>query len=302
MPEADGYNLSYLRPEATAACVSGDEYRGPLVAFWQRGLGRSAAVSFPLGGEFSERIRAWPLYGDFLQTMARWLMGDDLPPGAGIKTRLDGTLLTLELLYDDRWEERVARSSPAIVVQQGEGTAVEAHVWERLELGHFRSSISLEPLQTVRGAVQIGESVIPFGPITAGLNAEWTFDRTRIEELQEVAQGSGGTERLELSTIWEAPRRTAFRDLRPWFYIALLVLVLFDALVTRMGWRLPELRWAPVPAARRAKAGRPVRQQTKQPEPEGTTTPSEPVVTQAEESTEEDAEQRKSKFRRAKRR
>jgi hypothetical protein len=144
--------------------------------------------------------------------------------------------------------------------------------------------------------------VIPFGPITAGLNTEWTFDRTRIEELQEVAQGSGGTERLELSSIWEAPRRTAFRDSRPWFYIALLVLVLFDALVTRMGWRLPELRWSPVPAARRAKAGRPVRQQTKQPEPEGTTTPSELVVAQAEESTEEDAEQRKSRFRRAKRR
>jgi len=302
MPEVDGYNLSYLRPEATAACVSGDEYHGPLVAFWQRGLGRSAAVSFPLGGDSSEKVRAWSSYGDFLQTLARWLMGDDVPPGVAIKTNLDGTLLTLELLYDDRWEDRVAQSAPAIIVQQGEDKAVEEHVWERLEPGHFRSAIHLEPLQKVRGAVQIGQAVIPFGPITAGLNAEWTFDRRRIEELQEVARVSGGSERLELSTIWEAPRRTGFRDARPWFYVALLVLVLLDALVTRMGWGVPKFRWVPTPALPRAKPTRPARTRAKRPDPEEADPPVVPAEAPEDPSAEQDAEQRKSRFKRAKRR
>ena len=55
----DGYNLSYLREEATGAAFTKDEYEAPLVAFWNRGGGRVAAVSFPLGSEYWERVRAW---------------------------------------------------------------------------------------------------------------------------------------------------------------------------------------------------------------------------------------------------
>ncbi|MGH8046683.1 MAG: VWA domain-containing protein, partial [Chthoniobacterales bacterium] len=85
--EVDGYNLSYLKPDATAGALAKDEYAAPLVAFWQRGAGRTAAVSFPLGGDFSERIRKWSGYGDFLQTLVRWSGGEALPPGIGLRTR-----------------------------------------------------------------------------------------------------------------------------------------------------------------------------------------------------------------------
>src|ERR1043166_4419606 len=86
----DGYNLSYLKDSATAALITTDEYAAPLVAMWQRGAGRAAAVSFPLGGEFSTRIRAWPGYGDFVQTLARWLAGEDAPVGLALRTDVDG--------------------------------------------------------------------------------------------------------------------------------------------------------------------------------------------------------------------
>ena len=46
--QVDGYNLSYAREDATVSLVSTDEYKAPLVAHARRGLGRSAAVSFPL--------------------------------------------------------------------------------------------------------------------------------------------------------------------------------------------------------------------------------------------------------------
>ena len=80
LPMLDGYNLSYLRDDATAAAYTRDDYEAPLVAFWNRGGGRVAAVSFPLGGEYSARVRRWPEFGDFTQTLARWLMGDDVVP------------------------------------------------------------------------------------------------------------------------------------------------------------------------------------------------------------------------------
>ena len=131
LAELDGYNLSYLKPGATAAAYSTDEYAAPLVAFWQRGAGRAAAVSFPLGGEFSGRVRAWPQYGDFLQTLARWLMGSDVPPGLALRPRVDGSELGLDLFYDAGWEERLAAAAPQVFVADGAGGPARPLVWER---------------------------------------------------------------------------------------------------------------------------------------------------------------------------
>ncbi|MEM7011489.1 MAG: VWA domain-containing protein, partial [Verrucomicrobiota bacterium] len=108
LSQVDGYNLSYARPKASVALVSTDEYKAPMVAYIQRGIGRVAAVSFPLGGEYSASVRGWEKMGDFVQTMNRWLMGETLPPGIGLRTGLDGTEFTLDLLHDDSWTERLA--------------------------------------------------------------------------------------------------------------------------------------------------------------------------------------------------
>ena len=233
----DGYNLSYLKPDATAAAVSGDEYRAPLVAYWQRGAGRVAAVSFPLGGDFSARVRAWDRYGDFAQTLTRWLAGDELPAGIGLRTRLDGTELRLDLFYDETWEERLARGAPRIVLADGASSATREMVWERLAPGHFTATTALDPDRWVRGAIQVEQSTIPFGPLVAGSSAEWANDRACLVELEAVARASGGTERVDLAKVWEAPRKSAFRDVRAWLLIALLVLFVVDALLTRLGWQ-----------------------------------------------------------------
>ena len=232
----DGYNLSYLRPEATAAAFSGDDYRAPLVAYWQRGAGRVAAVSFPLGGEFSQRVRAWDRYGDFAQTLARWVAGDQLPPGIVLRTRLDGTQLRLDLFYDNDWEQRLARTAPRIAIADGASGETRELTWERLEPGHFTAAVALNPERWVRGAVQLEQFTLPFGPIVAASGAEWMSDRSRIAELEAVARASGGTERVDLTKLWQAPRRSAFRDVRGWLLVTLLLLFVTDALLTRLGW------------------------------------------------------------------
>jgi hypothetical protein len=76
LPDVDGYNLSYVRDWASQALVTTDTYKAPLVAYGQRGIERVATVSFPLGGEYSERARSWSKMGDFVQTLGRWLMGE----------------------------------------------------------------------------------------------------------------------------------------------------------------------------------------------------------------------------------
>ncbi len=291
----DGYNLSYLRDGARAAAVTGDTDAAPLVAFWQRGVGRTAAVSFPLGGEFSARVRAWPEFGDFAQTMTRWLMGESVPPGLGLRAEVEGTALSAELLFDATWEQRLAQNAPRLVLAgTGAGTA-EPLVWERMEPGRYRASASLTPGQIVRGAVQIGKTILPLGPLQAGSGAEWELDPARPAQLAAVARASGGVERVDLSTVWSAPRRAEFDDVRRWILPGLLLLFLAEALLFRIGrgsWKSekelggPMLKKVAVPA-RKSKEEPPASRQAPPPPPAAPV----PEITAS----------RRERFRRAKR-
>ncbi len=242
LPTVDGYNLSYTREDATASLVSQDEYLAPLVAHTRRGIGRTAAVSFPLGGEYSEQIRAWPGYGNFVQTLGRWLMGEDLPPGLGLRHRIEGTRLTIDLLYDtDEWSQRFANDPPRIkLLEESSGAGPYEVAWKRVAPGHFSVSRELDEGVVVRGAVQAGPHGIPFGPIVVGASAEWTFDPDRLAELRSVSRISGGRELLNLETAWLRPPAIHSTDLRLPLFIAILSLILFDALISRMGWSLPK--------------------------------------------------------------
>jgi uncharacterized membrane protein len=246
LAEVDGYNLSYLREGDEMALASTDSYTAPLVAFGRRGIGRTAAVAFPLGGEFSDRTRVWPGMGDFVQTLTRWLMGDEIPPGIGIRHELTGSELSIDLRYDpEMWESSLSGSPPKILLQKGYLSGeIEALDWERLSPGHYQVSTTLREGEPVRGAVQIAGAAIPFGPITVGLGTEWKFDLARVEELRQTAKASGGEERLDLSKAWEAPRTNAAQSLRSPLVIAVIFLFLLEALITRTGWNLPKIAFS----------------------------------------------------------
>lgn len=243
--QVDGYNLSYLRPGDAAALLTTDEYKAPLVAYGRRGIGRTAAVSFPMGGDFSAKVRAWPKLGDFVQTANRWLMGDALPPGIGLRQTLDGSELTLELLYDDEWIERVASTPPRAFFTTGVNNEdVSELTWERLQPGRFTIRTPVREGEVMRGAVQVGKVALPFGPLALGSSNEWAFDATRIEELRALSTTSGGRELVDLSKAWLRPTSRDYTGILPWLATALLLLILVEALVTRTGWKLPELSLA----------------------------------------------------------
>jgi hypothetical protein len=235
-PEAvDGYNLCYLRPEATAALATTDEYDAPLVAFWHRGAGRAMAVTFPVAGEHSAAVRAWPEYGDFAQTLGRWLAAQELPAGIGLRARREGTHLVAELLFDESWEERLAAAPPRVAVAEGLSAEVRDLTWERIEPGRFRARTPMRPGAWYRGAARVGGQTIPFGPIGSPESAEWTMDARRLRELEALVASTGGQDRNDLASIWSAPRpnRTA-TDLRPFALLAALALFLGEALRGRL--------------------------------------------------------------------
>jgi hypothetical protein len=147
-----------------------------------------------------------------------------------------------------------------------------------------------------------------------GSSAEWSFDPERLAELREVSRLSGGRELLDLSKAWLRPPATHSTDLRLPLAIAILVLMLFEALISRMGWHLPVLFTAKPRTAKRRKAvagGAPVTDvpvHASEPGPE----PAKPVVSEKPSSApapqpessptaDPDDTQRRSRFDRAKR-
>ncbi len=299
LDQVGGYNLSYIREGDRAALISTDEYKAPLVAFGRRGVGRTAAVSFPLGGEFSEQTRQWAQAGDFMQTLNRWLMGESVPPGIGLRYQVDGTDLSIDLLYeDDPWSQRFAKLPPELALGIGQQRPeVRELQWERIAPGRYSARTELRDGELIRGSAKIGASAIPFGPVVLGSSREWAFDGERVKELRQTSETSGGRELLDLGDAWLKPEGREMAGIQLWLLIPLIVLFLLEALLTRTGWKLPSLKRpqrAPrqkpkkKPAAKKKQAPEPKPEPTPEPEPEPPTT-----TTQAE---------RQSRYQRAKRR
>ena len=295
LPEVDSYNLSYAREDATTSLSSKDEYVAPLVSHARRGLGRSMAVSFPLGGEFSQGIRDWEGYGDFVQTSTRWLMGMDLPPGIGLKHRLDGTRLTVDLLYDpELWAKKLAAQSPRLRLLGNEAAQSAYDVpWQRISPGHFSVSRDLDEGDVIRGAIQVGEHALPFGPVTVGSSIEWAFEPERLAELRAVSAQTGGRELLDLSKAWLRPPNREDVSIRPWLALSMLVLLLTEALMTRTGWKLPIPAMPKFAAREKVVKPKKVKTQKSVVEPKPTT----PEIT-AQKPPE--ASERRSRYQRAK--
>jgi len=290
LPQIDGYNLSYLRPKASVDLVSSDEYLAPLVSHMRVGTGRSMAVSFPLGGDYSQQALAWPGYGDFVQTMSRWLMGLDLPAGIALKQKLEGTALTVDLLYDPaEWGDELAERPPVIRLNEDQASSGYEVMWKRIAPGHFTLTHDLAEGAVVRGSAVVGDFSIPFGPLTVGNGAEWAFDAERVKELRHLASVTGGRELLDLTRAWLRPEQIRIADLRVWLAGLILLVFLLDALITRAGWPL----WTSVTeetGPSPAKKTKVKKAKDEGPKPPRATTP--PASTEA----------RQSRFDRAKRR
>lgn len=319
LADIDGYNLNYLRDGDEAALLTTDDYDAPLVAFGRRGIGRTAAIAFPMGGESSERALAWPSYEDFAQTLLTWIMAQEIPPGLTVRQRVTGNEWLLDLHYDAQlWEDKISLSPPHLVVQAGRrGMERSEPTWQRVAPGHYSVTLPLTGDVPARAALQVGDSAIPMGPVVAGADREWEFDPARVMELREVARSSGGGEVVDLSKVWRRQEQKTLQPIRCPLLATLLGLFLLDALLTRTGWQIPggalvrRLLSQPlrrIRSARRRKTALPTpTQKTGAPvpnpasdSPQDAPDTSEPPEQEPDSAAE--AEARRKRFRRAKRR
>ncbi len=237
LPLVDGYNLSYLKDGATAACVTEDGSNAPLVAFWNRGAGRVAAVTFAMGGEYARSTQQLAGYGDFVQTLARWLCRRLPSQGYSLRAETVGERVVVRLFYHEQNAVEIARAMPEITVETAGKTERRTlrGVWERMQPGVFQCSFPLEAGNVVRGAVRVGGGILPFGPLSRRIDPEWDFSNRARQSFLDMAARTGGKERIDLASIFREPRAARQAPCRVYLLAAALVLLLLDALLAKLG-------------------------------------------------------------------
>ncbi|MBL6707340.1 MAG: VWA domain-containing protein [Planctomycetaceae bacterium] len=257
-PKADGYNLSYLRPEATAAVLSGDEYQAPWSAFWYRGLGRVAAITLEVDGSFSGQFGSWDQYEDFLVTHVRWLLGGGSSNDVFVKVEQSGQDAIVRLELDPERNDQKSTQNPELIIvppgQEREDVLRPDFVWTGAH--ELEARFRLDQTGTYRTLVRTGERNFTRGPtITLPYSPEFA---PRIglpsgrETLARIAELSGGNLRTDVMDVFRNPPRSARTvSLLAPLMIAGIVLLLLEIAGRRLAlWeRLREVAQTPMAAS-----------------------------------------------------
>ncbi len=257
-PKAGGYNLSYLRPEATAAVLSGDEYQAPWSAFWYRGLGRVAAITLEVDGSFSGQFGSWDQYEDFLVTHVRWLLGGGSSNDVFVKVEQSGQDAIVRLELDPERNDQKSTQNPELVIvppgQEREDVLRPDFVWTGAH--ELEARFRLDQTGTYRTLVRTGERNFTRGPtITLPYSPEFA---PRIglpsgrETLARIAELSGGNLRTDVMDVFRNPPRSARTvSLLAPLMITGIVLLLLEIAGRRLAlWeRLREVAQTPMAAS-----------------------------------------------------
>jgi hypothetical protein len=233
--QVDAYNLSYLKEGAETTLKTNDYYKAPLIAWWKAGAGRSVALSFPTAGEYSDLVREWSQYGDFLQTLTRWAAKPDVPSGLSLRYKRQGNTLAMNFHYDAKWADSFSREMPQLHLKSNLESKVRSVAWRRLLPGTFGSRIQLRSGEEMSGVIKVGEHMIPFGPLKADGDAEWRFDPTGPDKLRELSKMSGGREISDFSEIWESTPVRRLKDISKYIFSLALILFLLELYHSRTG-------------------------------------------------------------------
>ena len=234
-PPVGGYNLSYLKPEATLAVVSRDEYAAPWDAFWYRGLGRVAAVTLEVDGPHSGKFGSWSEYASFAVTHARWLLGTDRPDDAFLTISREGQEAVMTLELDPDRPLKAGGESPAlsVVAPSDERERVIDVPFQWHGPHTLQARFKLERPGTYRSLVKLGGRNIIRGPaVTLPYSPEFV-PRAGLaagaDVLKGLAEITGGKARIDvLEALADPPRSARLASLLPPLLIAAIALLLLE--------------------------------------------------------------------------
>ena len=239
-----GYNLCYIRPDANLAAVTVDEYKAPVVAAWQAGIGRVLCYTGEADGPHTGPIAGWGDVGNFLTSLVRWTAGDSgaLPGGMLLTQKVKNGINVVELHLDPDREGEVFRELPTVTVLRG--VVGETPTVDKTELSWTTADtlsvdIPIHGAETVLTTVEVpGGGNISLPPVCLPYSPEFKPANTEsgLATMERLAKVTDGKQRINLGEIWDdLPRQPRLISLQPWLLILALILLLLEVLERRTG-------------------------------------------------------------------
>lgn len=229
---AAGYNLLFPRESAEVAIMTANGDDSPVLAFWQRGVGRAATLALDTAGEFSQK----PDFPDIVLSAARWVMGSNVNDTFQVQTETEGNYARITMEVSD--EERAKMGQARLLMFAPDGSTVERPLqwdsWNRLS-----SSVRLTQSGAWRGVIQVGEESYRVGPVSMPVSPEFAYrgdEASGRETLQQIASMTGGQELVDINPLFERRSATvAFQPLVVPLLVLLLLLLLAEIAEARFG-------------------------------------------------------------------
>jgi hypothetical protein len=267
LPSVNGYNLTYLKPGANLGLHSGDDNDAPVLAFWQRGAGRVAALAAEADGQYTGGLRHWAGYQSLLERVVRWVMpaaGSTQDSTAVARVKRQGSDLHVTVDFDPAAPppEKV----PTLVVLSADAHAAPAELalhWE--DEDRMGAHFALPGSGTYYPVIQAGGRVLRAAPVTLPYSPEFEPSSNQDGQalLSALAQLTGGTERISMTGLFAATAQSAAAvPLAPVLVEVALLLLLAEVVLRRFfaGRRReshPKPALAPVPSKTVVRAGAP---------------------------------------------
>jgi hypothetical protein len=261
-----GYNLCYLRPEATLGAISRDEYKAPVVAYWQAGAGRVLCYTGEADGKHAGAFAKSPETGEFYASLARWTAGQSgaLGEGMAVTQEVRSGVNRIQLHLDPERKVEPFAGVPqlrTLRARPGEAPRTETVPLTWTGPDTLVAEIPLEGEETTLSTVAIpGQKPQALPPVCLPYSPEYapaplgTGDDRGRSALERLARSTGGVERVDLSGVWkDMPRRPRLFSLAPWLLLAAVVCLLLEVLERRTGLVVSAIRAVRIPALRRFK-------------------------------------------------
>jgi hypothetical protein len=200
-------------------------------SFVYQGLGRTAAYTGQIGGTHGRSVVAWPEFGTFFVTVARWLLGQEEPGEFFTSVRREGREAVIAVEVDPEAGTPPDTSALSARVRDPRG-ALRDLVLERVGENRYEARYSLDTDGVSLATVRLGgDRFVSVPPIALPYSPE--FERSPDPErgarlLRELALETGGSVDPTATALFEGARGG-----RAWRVVArelvLLALVLFVA-------------------------------------------------------------------------
>ena len=261
-PQVGGYSIAYLEPGAQRALVTTDDTAAPLLAFWQAGLGRTAAFLGEADGRLSGGLATWEGYADFFGTLVRWLAGTEAVRDVYAEVTRRGHEAVLSVEVEAGREELLGGLEARLLDADGEAHPVlltrvdDTRLEARIPL--VGEGVHRPVLRTADGRfLRLPAVTLPYSP---EFEPRLTPDEglRTLRGLVTIAEGQLDP---TAGALMAGDRRSAgVTPLGPWFAWAALGVFLLEVFVRRLR---PTLPWRgllrPVEALRALRRARKIR-------------------------------------------